>query len=136
MRSLLLYGTGWVSAALIATAVPGPLLSRLLRARGRRPPAWLQRWHYGLGTSAAVAAMVHTLVSLTRARLSPSAELGLWLASVAAALVVGEAVLGATMRGTGGAQLARARRYHLAIMVFLVLTVTLHALLNGPLPPG
>jgi hypothetical protein len=136
MRSVLLYGTGWLSAGLIAAAVPGPLLNYLLRRWGRRAPGWLYRWHYGLGTSAAVVAMGHTVVSLTRAQLPLSAEIGLWLASAAAALVVGEVVLGATMRGMGGRELARARRYHLVFMAALVATVALHAVLDGPLPPA
>jgi hypothetical protein len=79
-------------------------------------------------------AVVHSLVSLTRAHLSVTAQLGLWLASAATALVIGEAVIGASMRGMGGTELIRARRYHLAIMVALVVTVTLHAAFNGGLP--
>jgi hypothetical protein len=133
MPSVLLYGTGWLAAALIAAAIPGPLLNHLLRRSRRRAPAWLYRWHYGLGASAAVAAVVHTIVSLTRAHLSLPAEVGLWLASVAVALVVGETVLGAAMRGMAGVELGRARRYHLAIMAAVVVAVTLHAVLNGGL---
>jgi hypothetical protein len=134
MDPVLLNGTGWLSAGLIAAAIPGPLLNYVFRRWRRRAPGWLYRWHYGLGTSAAAVAMVHTVVSLTRTPLPVPAEVGLWLASAAAALVVGEAVLGVTMRGMGGAELVRARRYHLAIMAALVVAVGLHAVLNGGLP--
>lgn len=134
MDPLLTYGTGWLSAALIAAAIPGPLINHLLTLSGRRPVGRLFRWHYWLGAAAAIVAVVHTLISITRAQLALAAEVGLWLASAASALVVIEAVFGACMRGMKEPALGSSRRRHLAIMAALVIAVGLHAVLNGPLP--
>ena len=133
MGPLLVYGTEWLSAALTALAISGPLINRLRARLGLQRVAWLNRWHYWLGASAAIAAMLHVLISVTGAQLAFAAEIGLWLGSVAAALIVIEAVLGATMRGMREPDFGRSRRRHLAIMTALVVAVGLHSVLNGPL---
>lgn len=134
MNPLLIYGTGWLSAGLIAAAIPGPLINHLLTRFGLQPVGWLFRWHYWFGGSAAVVATIHALISITRAELALAAEIGLWVASAAGALVVIESVLGAAMRGMREPARGRSRQRHLGLMAALVIAVGLHEVLNGPIP--
>jgi len=132
--TLFTYGSGWLAAALLAAAISAAGLTRVLR-RPHAPAAvgWL-RSHNGLGAAAATLGVVHGLGSITRAQLSLGADVGLWVASAAMALLVWEAVLGLLLSAPGTPQRHRLRRRHLALMVALVVTVTAHVLLNGPVP--
>ena len=132
--TLFTYGSGWLVAAFLAAAIAAAGLTHVLRRRhGPAAAGWL-RSHNGLGAVAATLGVVHGLGSVTRAPLPLGAEVGLWAASAAMVLLVWEAVLGLLLRAPGTPHRDRLRRRHLALMVALVVTVTAHALLNGPVP--
>ena len=132
--TLFTYGSGWLGAALLAAAVAVAGLTRVLRRQhGPAAPGWL-RSHNGLGAAAATLGVVHGLGSVTRAQLPLGAEVGLWVAGAAMALLVWEAVLGLLLSAPGTPHRDRLRRRHLALMVALVVMVTVHVLLNGPVP--
>jgi hypothetical protein len=132
LSPLVTYGTGWLAAGLLCVAASGPLVVRLFHFLNRPVASWLLQSHYRLGGVAAIAGVVHTLVSVTRAQAVFAAEVGLWLASASAGLLVIEAVLGSSMRDPRAPNPRRSRQRHLAIMLALVTMVALHAALNGP----
>lgn len=134
MPSLVVYGSGWLAAALMAAAISGPSINYLLGRLRRPQQSWVNRWHYRLGLIAAAVATLHTFISITRSWFPLLAEVGLVMASAAFGLVAMQALIGATMRSAHGQELRRARRYHLAIAAALVIAVGLHVALNGPLP--
>jgi hypothetical protein len=77
---------------------------------------------------------VKRLVRVTRAQLLFGAEVGLCAASAAMMLLVWEAVLGLLLSAPCPAQRHRLRRRHLVLMAALVMLVTVHVQLNGPVP--
>ena len=132
--TLFTYGSGWLVAAFLAAAIAAAGLTHELRRRhGPAAAGWL-RSHNRLGVAAATLGVVHGLGSVTRAPRPLNAEVGLWVASAAMALLVWEAVLGLLLSAPGTPHRDRLRRRHLALMVALVVTVTAHVLLNGPVP--
>lgn len=92
------------------------------------------RPHYVLGYGAALIGTVHGFLSISRARLPAGAEAGLWLASVAAVLVVAEAVVGRSLLRPGLRRRLRIRYIHLALMGGALVLIGLHAYLNGAWP--
>lgn len=105
---------------LIIAAVPLPYV---LRRRGRMGP------HYLVAYAAAAVALLHSLLSITRAPMPVLAEAGLWAGSLAAAAVVAQVVLGRDLRGETGQRRRRARTVHFTLMLTLVILVALHVAL-------
>ena len=132
--TLFTYGSGWLVVAFLAAAIAAAGLTHQLRRRHRPAAAGWLRSHNGLGAAAATLGVVHGLGSVTRAQLPLSAEVGLWAAGAAMVLLVWEAVLGLLLSAPGTPHRDRLRRHHLALMVALVVTITVHVLLNGPVP--
>lgn len=95
---------------------------------------WRLRPHYVLGYTAAAGALTHSVLSITTRDLPPAAQAGLWLASVAAALVVAQALVGRSLRNPAATDRGRRRALHLTLLGCILLLVGLHAALNGPLP--
>jgi hypothetical protein len=95
---------------------------------------WRLRPHYVLGYTAAAGALTHSLLSITTRPLPPGAQAGLWLASVAAALVVAQVLVGRTLRDPAPAGRGRRRAVHLTLLGTILVLAGLHAGLNGPLP--
>jgi hypothetical protein len=127
-------GSGWLLAALLAAAIAAAGLTHVLRLpHGPAAAGWL-RSHNGLGAAAAPLGVVYGLGSVTRTQLPLGAEVGLWMAGTAMVLLVWVAVLGLLLSAPGTPHRDRLRRRHLALMVALVVTVTAHVLLNGPVP--
>jgi hypothetical protein len=134
---LVTYGTGWLAAAVLVLTVPLPLSLDLLRRLRSPVTQRVQRWlglHYRLGGAAAALGVLHGLLSITRARLPPGAEAGLWLACATAVLLIFTAALGSTLRGLDGLQRQRIRRRHLALFALAAVLGGLHVAFNGPLP--
>jgi cytochrome b561 len=103
------------------------------RALPRR--LWRLRPHYVLGYTAAAGALAHSVLSITTRELPPGAQVGLWLASVAAALLVAQVLVGRSLRDPAPAGRARRRTLHLTLLGTVLVLVGLHAALNGPWPP-
>ena len=95
---------------------------------------WRLRPHYVLGYTATAGALTHSVLSITTRPLPPAAQTGLWLASVAAALVVAQVLVGRSLRDPSPAGRARRRAVHLTLLGCILALVGLHAALNGPLP--
>ncbi len=125
--------SGWLAAlALLATAAL-PLLRRLRRSpSGGTWPPWYAS-HFWLGRLAAAAGVLHCLASVRTGSLPTPAEVGLWLASLAAALLVLEALVGSSLRRRARGRPAR-RRLHLWLLALIALTGGLHVLLDVLLP--
>jgi hypothetical protein len=122
---LLTFATGWLAVTLLVVGVLIPSAGRLLRRR--RPGRSFWRSHYRLGWAAAAVAVLHTVVSITRGGVPLAAEIGLWVASVAALLVGAEIVLGWTLVA---ARRKRLRRNHLVLTPVIGTLVVLHVILN------
>lgn len=109
--------------------LPVLLLGGALPRRLRR-----LRPHYVLGYTAAAGALTHSLLSITTRELPPAAQAGLWLASVATALVVAQAFVGRSLHNPAATDRGRRRALHLTLLGCILVLVGLHVALNGPLP--
>lgn len=105
----------------------------MLRRRLHRPVRSL-RPHYVLGYAAAGLAIAHSVLSISRRQVPPAAEVGLWLGSVAALVIVVQVVTGRGLRDVAAAARGRLRTIHLVLMGAVLVLVALHVALNGPLP--
>ena len=132
--TLVTYGSGWLAAALLAVAILAAGLTFVRRRASTRPTTGWVRAHNWIGGAAATVGITHGMLSVTRDQLAVGAEIGLWVASAAAALLIWEAGLGVLLSAPHTPHRARLRRRHLAIMLALVVAVTVHVVLNGPVP--
>jgi threonine/homoserine/homoserine lactone efflux protein len=87
--------------------------------------------HYLLGYAATAIGIGHSFLSLSRASLPAPAVAGLWLASLAALLLVAQALVGRALRAAARKR-DRYRRIHLVLTGALLVLIALHAALNGP----
>ncbi len=127
------YVSGWLAAALLGGASALALL-RVYRRRTSHSP-W--RWphaHNRLGAAAAAVGLTHGLLSVTRATLPLPAALGLWIASLAAVVLVWEAVVGLLLTSAASASRRPLRWRHRWLMGALVVLVSIHVILAGPWP--
>jgi hypothetical protein len=90
--------------------------------------------HYVLGYAGAGVAIAHSIVSITRRPLPPAEEVGLWLGSVAALVLVVQVLAGRGLRDVAMAGRARLRTLHLRLMIAALVLIAIHVALNGPLP--
>jgi hypothetical protein len=87
-----------------------------------------------LAYAAGAVGIAHSVLSISRAPRPAAAEAGLWMASLAALLLVVQLVLGSRLREPAVAGRPRLRRAHLWLMVAVLGLVALHVLLDGALP--
>ena len=116
-----------MAVALLAALLPRVMIARRLVRFGRM----MRSEHYRLGGAAAFAGAVHCLLSVTRAPLPMTQEIGNWAsASAAGALVLGAFVGWTLMEGVSGERRS-ARAYHLLAISLAVVLGTVHVLLNS-----
>ena len=133
MSLLIATVTGWLAAALVASAILAALLPRITIARrltgsGR---LYTSRWHYRLGGAAAFAGAAHCLLSVNRAQLPPLQSIGNWASAVAGGALLLGAFVGWTVREGASSEGRGARSYHLLAISVAAILGALHALLNG-----
>lgn len=124
--------TGWLLVGLLAATIVAPYFLRRLtssagRVRGLRP-------HFWLGCTVPALIMLHAWPAMSGPRIAHTNTTGIYLATATFLLVLGQILLGNTLRTarTGRRSL---RRVHLAIMITLVIGTVGHVLLNGAILP-
>ncbi len=130
--------TGWLAAILVAVNISLPYLlrGRLLAACGWSVP-YLDRMqpHYWIGVTIGGLSLVHAGVAMSGPmKVGNLYVAGLWIATGALMLVIGQLMVGMRLRTVRGAERLRLRRTHFRIMVGLVMTGAVHVVLNGLLP--
>ena len=123
--------SGWAIAALTGVTIVIPYLLR----RGARP-GYLDRLrpHYWIGFTLAGLSFVHAGLAMS-AGLTPGGAgwaVGIWVATGAMLLVIGQVSLGLGLRTPGGDDRRRRIRLHFLTMVALVAGGLVHVVLNGP----
>lgn len=124
--------TGWLLVGLLAATIVAPYLLRRLastagRVRGLRP-------HFWLGCTVPALIMVHARPAMSGHWISHTNTTGVYLATATFLLVLGQILLGNTLRTarTGRRSL---RRAHLAVMITLIIGTVGHVLLNSAILP-
>ena len=123
----LTYTTGWLAVTFLVVAVLAPLVQLVRRPRSRRR---VGRWHDRLGWVGAGIAAVHSLASITRGAVPVLAEVGLWVAGVAAVLIGLEVLLGCLLRTPRVSSRWRVRRDHVRLAPVVGALVAAHVVLN------
>jgi hypothetical protein len=129
--------SGWVVAAMVALTIPLPYV---LRGRLLAPAGWggisymvRLRPHYGIGYTIAGLGVLHAGLAMSSPLPFGSGgyATGLWVATGAILLVIGQATVGHRLRSLRGEERLRLRRTHFRLMVLLVAGGLVHVLLNG-----
>lgn len=129
--------TGWLIVVLAAVNISLPYLlrGRLLASSGWTMP-YLERLrpHYWIGFTIAGLVLLHAGVAMS-APLRPGGlyTAGLWIATGALLVVIGQVTVGMKMRTSRGPERLRLRKLHFRFMLMLVVAGLLHIVLNGPL---
>jgi hypothetical protein len=125
--------SGWAIVALTGVTV---VLPYLFRRRGWRGGSYLDRLrpHYWIGFTLAGLSFVHAGLAMSAGTTPGGAgwAIGIWVATGAMLLVLGQVSLGLGLRRPGGDDRRRRRRLHFLTMVGLVAAGLLHVVLNGP----
>jgi len=129
---------GWLSTALLAAVIAITYLNRVivrgrpLAGRSPAPSPLLPLWpHYWLALALAVLSSWHAWPALRAGHISPSLTNGLWLATVALALLLLQLTVGAVLRYGSPGHSGMIRRIHFALMAAIVLLVVAHIWLNS-----
>jgi hypothetical protein len=125
--------TGWAIAALTCVTVALPYL---LRRRARPAPTYLARLrpHYWIGFTLAGLSLLHAGLAMSSGPTPGGGDwaAGIWVATGALLLVLGQVSIGVGLRKARGAERRRRRRLHFLTMTLLVTAGLVHVVLNGP----
>lgn len=126
--------SGWAALTILAAAITAAyLLRRPVPATGslQRPSHGTRmRPHFWLGLAIPALALVHAWPAMTGGGIAHVDQVGIDLASVAFLAAVGQAALGARLRGARSGRLRHLHRY--TMIAIVVLTIG-HVILNSTL---
>jgi hypothetical protein len=132
--------SGWLLVALTATAIALPFLLRrnalsvALRLVHARGAPYLQRMrpHYWLGYLITGVTLAHALVPMVAGLAEGANAVGLYLATGALSLLLGQVLLGRRLRQSDVRGRRTIRRWHFWGMVGIVALGVSHIALNSP----
>lgn len=119
---------------LFTLLLPYILRRQMQRSGAQAVAAWqCMKLHYWIGYAVLMLVVVHMYASMGAGVVHSTSALGIDLATLGLLLVLIQVVLGINLRNARAVVRPRLRRMHFAVMTGIIVTVSVHLVLNSAL---